>query len=110
MNDKKSKMSLQQIGPWLQEKAGAEIRTTHNKTEGVVRIDHVEPGSLVALFAVNAAAGLVVVELAGYFHSAAAAWEALDNNGESYPPLSFNDWVKQQYLTDHEARVERFEL
>ena len=110
MNDKQSKMSLQQFGPWLQEKAGAEIRGTMGRTDCVVSIDHIEPGSLVALYAVNLANSLVVVELAGHFDSAAAAWAALANGEETYPPVPFNDWVEQQYLTDWEARVERFEL
>ena len=108
LNDKQTKMSLLQFGPWLQEKAGAEIRTTIDRTDCVVSIDHIEPGSFVALYAVYWANELVVVELAGYFPSAAAAWEALANNCETYLPVLFEDWVEQQYLTDREARVERF--
>ncbi len=110
LNDKQTKMSLQQFGPWLQEKAGAAIKTMTDRTDCVVSIDHIEPGSFVALYAVNSADGLVVVELAAYFNSESAAWEALANGEETYPPVPFNDWVEQQYLTDREAKVERLEL
>lgn len=110
MNDKPGKMTLQQFGPWLQERTGAEIRATRDRIDGVLDIDHIEPGSYAALYVVNSANGLMVIELAGYFNSAAAAWEALNNISESYPPLIFEDWVEQQYLTDREARMERLEL
>jgi hypothetical protein len=37
------------------------------------------------------------------------AWEALGNKEETYPPVLFDGWVGQQYLTDKTARVEKFE-
>ena len=103
-------MSLQQFGPWLQEKAGAEYRSENGRTNCVASIDHVEPGCFAALYAVNSVDGLAVVELADCFNSEAAAWEALASDHETYPPVLFDDWVGQQYLTDKTARVERFEL
>ena len=110
LKDKQKKMTLQQFGPWLQEKAGAEYRSENGRTVCVTSIDHVEPGCFAALYAVNTVDGLVVVELAGPFSSEVVAWEALANDEESYPPVLFDDWVNQQYLTDKTARVERFEL
>lgn len=110
MNDKQSKMTLQKFGPWLHEKAGAEIRNREGRTDCVVDINHIEPGSFVALYAVNAVNGLAVVELAGYFKNVAAAWEALNNNCEAYPPVLFDDWLEQQYLTNREATVEMLDL
>ena len=110
MNDKPGKMTLQKFGPWLQEKTGAEIRVTGKRTDGVLGIDHIEAGGFAALYAVGSANGLMVTELAGYFNSKAAAWQALDNDDDTYPPLVFEEWVEQQYLTDREARVERLEL
>lgn len=110
MNDQPSKMSLQQFGAWLQEKTGAEIRIAQDRTDCVISIDHIEPGIFVALYAFNTANSLVIAELAEYFNSSAAAWAALANRAEAYLPLLFNDWVEQQYLTDREARVERFDL
>ncbi len=110
MKDKPGKMTLQQFGPWLQEKTGAEIRVTRKRTEGVLGIDHIEAGGFAALYAVDSANGLMIVELAGYFNSKAAAWQALNNNDDTYPPLIFEEWVEQQYLTDRNARVEKLEL
>jgi len=110
MRDKQKKMTLQQFGPWLQEKAGAEYRGAKDRTDCVTSIDHIEPGCFAALYAVNSVDGLVVVELAENFSDPAAAWEALANDQETYPPVLFDDWVEQQYLTDREAKVERFEI
>lgn len=110
LKDKQKKMTLQQFGPWLQEKAGAEYRSTKGRTDCVVSIDHIEPGFFAALYAVNSVDGLVVAELTENFSDRAAAWEALDNDGETYLPVLFDDWVEQQYLTDREAKVERFEI
>jgi len=110
LKDKQKKMTLQQFGPWLQEKAGAEYRSDKTRTDCVVSIDHVEPGCFTALYAVNSTDGLVLVELEDTFDSSAAAWEALAHAGESYPPVLFDDWLGQQYLTDREAKVEKFEL
>ncbi len=110
MKSKQKKMTLQQFGPWLQEKAGAEYRSEKDRTVCVASIDHVEPGCFAALYAVNTADGLMVVELAGSFTSEAAAWEALAGESDTYPPVLFDEWVRQQYLTDKTARVERFEF
>ena len=110
MKDKQKKMSLQNFGPWLQEKAGAEYKSDKGRTDCVVSIAHVEPGCFAALYAVNSVEGLVVVELADNYNSEAAAWKALANDADTYPPVLFDDWVGQQYLTDREAKVERFEF
>lgn len=110
MKDKQKKMTLQQFGLWLQEKAGTEYRNDKARTDCVVNIDHIEAGCFTALYAVNSVDGLAVVELADCFSSEAVAWEALASDGETYPPVLFDDWVGQQYLTDKTARVERFEF
>lgn len=110
LKDKQKKMTLQQFGPWLQEKAGAEYRSENGRTICVTNIDHVEPGCFAALYAVSTVDGLAVVELAGSFPSEAAAWEAMANEDETYLPVLFDDWVGQQYLTDKDAKVERFEF
>jgi hypothetical protein len=109
-NKQKSKMTIQQFGPWMEEKAQAEYRRENNRLNCVVSIDHIEPGKFVALYAVPSNSSLLIIELASSFNSKAEAWEALANGSETYPPLFFNDWVNQQYLTDREAKVERFEF
>ena len=100
MEDKQKKMTLQQFGPWLQEKAGAEYKSDKARTDCVVSIDHVEPGCCAALYVMDSVDGLMVVELADTFDNEAAAWEALGKYTETYPQVLFDDWVGQQYLTD----------
>jgi hypothetical protein len=107
---KTKKMTLQQFGPWLEEKAGAETKSLKDRTDAVVSIDHIEPGCFAALYARPSVDGLVIFELAAYFKSKDDAWEALAGDHETYPPVLFDDWVDQQYLTDREAKVERLEL
>ena len=110
MKDKQKKMTLQQFGPLAAKKAGAEYKSDKARTDCVASIDHIEPGCFAALYVVNTVDGLMVVELADTFDNEAAAWEALANKEETYPPVLFDEWVGQQYLTDSEAKVERFEF
>jgi len=52
-----------------------------------------------------------VVELAGYFDGEAAAWAALqEGDSPAHSPKVCTDWMKEQYLTDKSARVERLEI
>ncbi|MBP1761172.1 MAG: hypothetical protein H6Q64_714 [Firmicutes bacterium] len=106
----KNKMTMAGFGPWLQEKTGAELKELPGRTECVVSIDHIEPGCFAALFVVTATNGLKVFELCGWFPDTAAAWQALACHGETYPPLLFEEWVTQQYLTDRKATVEKLTL
>lgn len=110
MCDKAKKMNLQQFGIWLQEKAGAEIRQGPQRLDCVVSIDHIEAGSFLALFVLPSVHGLAVFELAEYFPDADAAWRALAQNSETYAPISVREWVEQQYITDRQARVEKFNV
>ena len=54
--------------------------------------------------------GLEIFELTDYYPSQAEAWEALQSNADTHPPEIFEDWVKQQYITDKNATVERLVL
>ncbi len=110
--DKKSKNKLT-IGDfvhWLHEKTGAHIKNWGARTECVISIDHIEPGCYAALYVMPTAEGLAVFELTDHFPSEDAAWEALSDDAETYPPEIFEDWVVHQYLTDKTARVERIEF
>ncbi|MEN6463428.1 MAG: hypothetical protein ABFC94_18930 [Syntrophomonas sp.] len=109
-NKQKKKMTLQQFGPWLEENAQAEYRRVNNRVDCVVSIDYIDPGKFVALYAVPSSSGLLIIELASSFDSKTEAWGALAGGSEAYPPIFFSDWVGQQYLTDREAKVERFVL
>ena len=107
---KKNKMTMERFGPWLQEKTGAELKELPGRMECVVNIDHIEPGCFAALFVMPASRWLMVFELCGWFQNAAAAWQGLANREATYPPLLFEEWVGQQYLTDRGATVERLKV
>jgi len=107
---KPNQMTIERFGPWLQEKCGAQLKVWPGRTECVVSIDHIDPGCFAALYVVPTLGGLKVCELCGSFPSTDAAWQALTDRGETYPPLLFEEWVTQQYLTDPHATVEKLEL
>lgn len=108
---KTSKMNAKQFGLWIEEQAGAQCRQGKGRTDCVINIDHIEPGKVAALYAVDSPTGLLVVELADSFASEAAAWQALqDESSPAHPPRFYKEWVDEQYLTDKTAHVERFQI
>lgn len=108
---KKVKMNAKQFGLWIEEQAGAKFRLGLGRTDCVINIDHIEPGTFASLYGVDSATGLVVVELVDSFASEAEAWQAIsDANSPAHPPRFYAEWVGEQYLTDKTAQVERFKL
>lgn len=104
---KSNKMNIQQFREWI-ERQGGSCQVGKGRLECVIDIDHIEPGNFAALNAVPSPSGLLVVELAEYFPSEAAAWQALqDESSLAHPAQLCTEWMKEQYLTDKSARVER---
>ncbi|MEQ8176515.1 MAG: hypothetical protein ABRQ26_15800 [Syntrophomonadaceae bacterium] len=104
---KNNKMNAQQFALWIEEQAGASCRVSPGRTECVIDIEHIESGRYAALYAVDSSTGLLVVELADNFADEAEAWKAIET--ESSPVLSprfYDEWVREQYLTDKNAQVE----
>lgn len=110
--DKKSKnkFTIGDFVPWLHEKTGAHFKNRGARTECVIDIAHVEPGCFAALYVLPSTDGLAVFELTDHFPSEDAAWQALEARADHYPPLIFEEWVGQQYLTDKNAKVEKLDL
>ena len=51
----------------------------------------------------------MIYERADNFHSLEEAWTALDSDqADTYDPVPFNQWVKEQYWTAEEVKVEAF--
>lgn len=107
---KPKKMTLAAFGPWIEEKCGAEYMIRNERVDCVANIDHIEPGRYAALYVMRSNDDLEVFELTDYYPSRTEAWEALQHDADTYPPEVFEDWVKQQYITDKSATVERIEL
>jgi hypothetical protein len=109
-DNKPRKITLATFGPWIEEKCGAEYMNRDERVDCVASINHIEPGSFAALYVMESNDNLEVFELTDYYPNRQEAWEALQHNADSYPPEIFEDWVKQEYITDKNARVERLEL
>ena len=108
--DKIPKMTMQEFGPWLQEKTGAKIMTWEDHTDCVVNIDHIDPGCFTALYVSPSIDGLAVFEMTDRFENEDDAWQALEDGAETYPPVLFEEWVGGQYLTDRNAKVEKLKI
>lgn len=108
---KNNKMNAQQFALWMEEQAGASSRTSPGRTECVIDIEHVDPGRFAALYAVDSATGLLVVELEDSFANEAEAWKAIETeNSPVLSPRFYDEWVGEQYLTDKSAQVERLSI
>lgn len=107
---KPKKMDAKRFRDWIEGK-GAMVRINNNRLECVINIDHIEPGHFAAFYLMHAVSDWLVVELAGYFAGEASAWAALqDEDSPTHSPKLCTDWMKEQYLTDKSARVERLAL
>ena len=86
--------------PWIEER-GASCRLGKRRVNCVLSADHIEPGRWAALYAQQTPKGVAVVELSDYFPTFGDAWEALEDPFSPVePPRLFQDWVKEQNLTD----------
>jgi hypothetical protein len=108
---KNNKMTAKQFALWMEEQTGASCRSFPGRTECVIDIGHIESGRFAALYAVDSSTGLLVVELADSFASEAEAWRAIETESSSaLPPRFYDEWVKEQYLTDRSAQVEQLSI
>ena len=109
-DDKSKKMTLAAFGPWIKDKCGANYINRDERVDCVANINHIEPGCYAALYVMESNEELEVFELTDYYPNKTEAWQALESNAEIYPPVLFEEWVGQQYITDKDATVERLEL
>ncbi|MEQ8235292.1 MAG: hypothetical protein ABRQ23_00770 [Syntrophomonadaceae bacterium] len=107
---KAKKMDAQQFKTWIEGK-GAICQVVKSRLECVIDIDHIESGHYAALYVVLTPTGVQVIELAEYFPTLESAWVALqDENCPTHPAAPVTEWVKEQYLTDKSAKVEKLEI
>lgn len=107
---KPKKMDAKRFKEWIEDN-GAVCRASRSRLECVIDISHIEPGHFAAFYAVPSPSGLMIVELAEYIPSEEAAWQALQNDeSPTHAGRPCNEWMKEQYLTDKNARVEKLEI
>jgi len=103
-------MTLAAFGPWIKDKCGANYIIRDERVNCVANINHIEPGQFAALYVMQSNEELEAFELTGYYPNQFEAWEALETNQDTYPPVLFEEWVGQQYITDKNATVEKLEF
>ena len=106
----KPKMTLAEVKAWLEDQ-GAICRVDQYRIKCVTEIDHLRPGYWAAFYLPLEGKEPSVVELNDRYPSESDAWQALEDHGfHAHRAQPFNEWVKEQYLLDKNARVERLEI
>ena len=102
-----AKMTLPNLGLWLEGICQAERWISDETLYAVVNIDHIEPGAYAALYAEGNGKELTVTELTEYFPSPQAARFALERKEaqDTQSALLLPDWLNSQFLTDRGAKV-----
>ena len=104
------KMTLPLFVTWLRENLQCELNKSGHRLEAIITADNIEKGTLAALYAQMEDGQVMVCELAGTFYSREEARAALDDPTETYEPVPFHQWVKDQYWTASGAKVEKIVL
>lgn len=100
-------ITLPKFIDWIKANTNCEVRINQKRLEIVVFADNIEKDRCVPLIAYMDGNHLMITELTDDYYSPQDAWQALDNNVPAYPPIPFYDWVKDQYLTAKDVRIER---
>jgi hypothetical protein len=100
-------ITLPKFIDWIKANTNCEVRINQKRLEILVFADNIEKNKCVPLIAYMDGSHLMISELADDYYRPQDAWQALDNNADTYPPESFYEWVKDQYLTAKDVKVER---
>lgn len=101
------KMTLPLFVTWLRENLQCELSQSGKRLEVIINADNIEKGTFAALYAYMQGDQVMVCELADTFYSQEEARAALDESADTYDPAPFHQWVKDQYWTAQEVKVER---
>ncbi len=92
---------------WIKANTNCQVRINQKRLEIVVTADNIGKDLYIPLIAYMDGNTLVIVELAQEYHNPEQAWQALEEDASTYAPIPFYDWVKDQYLTAKNVKVER---
>ena len=101
------KMTLPLFITWLRENLQCELSKLGQRLEVIINADNIEPGTFAALYAEIQDDQVMVCELANTFYSMEEARTALDDPTDTYDPVPFHQWVKDQYWTASGVKVEK---
>ena len=101
------KMTLPLFITWLRENLQCELSKLGQRLEVIINANNIEPGTFAALYAEMQGDKVMVSELAETFTAWRRPGAALDNPTDTYDPVSFHQWVKDQYWTAKGLRWRR---
>ena len=100
-------MTIPKFINWIKTHTDSEIKVKQKHLEVVVKVDNIEKGKCVPLIAYMDGNQLMIVEFTDDYYKPPDAWQAIENSAPTYSPSPFHDWVKDQYLTSKNIKVER---
>jgi hypothetical protein len=100
-------ITLPKFIDWIKTNTNCEVRINQKRLEIVVFADNIEKNKCVPLIAYMDGNHLMIAELTDDYYNPQDAWQALEENATTYSPVLFYDWVKDQYLTAKNVKVER---
>ena len=100
------KMTLPLFVTWLRENLQCELSQSGQRLEVIINADNIEKGTFAALYAYMQGDQVIIRELADTFYSREEARVALDNPADTYDPVPFHQWVKDQYWTATNVTVQ----
>lgn len=110
MAQRNRKMNILYFKLWI-EARGAVCRLGNRCLNCLLDIDRIEPGLWAGLKAIQESPDLMIVELSDYFPTPEEVWQALDDPASpAEVPRRFEEWAREQYLADPQARVENLDL
>ncbi len=101
------KMTLPLFVTWLRESLQCELNQSGQRLEVIINADNIEKGTFAALYTYMQGDQVMVRELAETFYSQEEARVALDDPTDTYDPVPFHQWVKDQYWTAKGVKVEK---
>ena len=101
------KMTLPLFVTWLRENLQCELSQSGQHLEVIIKADNIEKGTFAALNAYMQGDQVMIRELAETYYSWEEARAALDNPADTYDPVPFHQWVKDQYWTAEGVKVEK---
>jgi len=99
-------MTLPLFVTWLRENLQCELSQSGQRLEVIINADNIEKGTFAALYAYMQGDQVIIRELADTFYSREEARVALDNPADTYDPVPFHQWVKDQYWTATNVTVQ----
>lgn len=95
---------------WLRKYTLCSIRTVGDRVEAVIDAANIEPDRWVPLIAEMNDEVLEITEFTNDYYSPQTARAAINDGEETFSPVPFHDWARDQYLTAKKVTITKVNL